>query len=476
MTDRRTRIVATLGPATDRPGLLDELLRLGLDVARINFSHGSAEEHVGRIRAFRAAAERSGRLAAVLADLPGPKLRVRLAAACELVSGAEVAFRAAPGDAAAGELAVTEPEYLREVRPGQRILLDDGRLQLRAVRSGADQLVAAVEVGGELAPNKGLNLPDTRLSVPAVTPRDWAALETAASAGVDWLALSFVRGPGAADELRAASRRCGLDGTPVLAKIERPEAVDRAADILAAFDGVMVARGDLGVEIELEKVPTVQKRLIALARSAGKPVVTATDMLDSMRLNPRPTRAEASDVANAIYDGTDALMLSGETAVGRYPVEAVACMDRIAREAESHTARTGELPLASGSTDDRLTLLTCELARETGADAIVTPTLSGRTARLAARHRPRARIVAPAPNAEVLRRMAVVWGTWPVPMAHAAAGADRLAEAVRAAFAAGAVRAGQLVVVLAGHPVEGGARLPTIRLVRVGAGGASVEP
>ena len=217
---------------------------------------------------------------------------------------------------------------------------------------------------------------------------------------MDWLALSFVRGPEAADELRRKRQAVGLT-VPVLAKIERPEAVDRAAAIIAAFDGIMVARGDLGVEIPLERVPTVQKRLIAEARAAGKPVITATDMLDSMRENPRPTRAEASDVANAIYDGTDAVMLSGETAVGKYPVEAVTCMSRIAREAEAHLAELGhtadELWLSRRTVDDHITHLAVELAAQVGADAIITPTLSGRTARLLARHRPQAAIIAPAP-------------------------------------------------------------------------------
>src|SRR5205085_2016089 len=220
------------------------------------------------------------------------------------------------------------------------------------------RLEARVVVGGELCPNKGLNLPDTPLSIPAVTDRDREALAIAAKVRVDWVALSFVRGPAAADEVRGAAGMVGLKA-PVIAKVERPEAVARAAAIVAAFDGIMVARGDLGVEIPLERVPSVQKRLIALARSAGKPVVTATDMLDSMRQNPRPTRAEASDVANAVFDGTDALMLSGETAAGSYPVEAVACMNRIALEAESHLAEAGipaaaELRLAGDSIDDHI--------------------------------------------------------------------------------------------------------------------------
>jgi pyruvate kinase len=472
---RRTRIVATLGPASDRPGVLDALLETGVDVVRINFSHGSGEEPQGRIRRAREAAGRLKRNLAVLADLPGPKLRVLLDAPLALARGQEVAFARTPGAAAA--VRVTEPGATAEVKPGDRILLDDGRLQLRAARIDGDRVVAEVVAGGTLLPNKGVNLPDTALSIPAVTDRDRAALTVAGAAGVDWVALSFVRGPAAADELRREAGAHGLR-VPVLAKVERPEAVAHAAEILAAFDGIMVARGDLGVEIPLERVPNVQKELIRLARAAGKPVITATDMLDSMRTNPRPTRAEASDVANAIYDGTDALMLSGETAVGDYPVEAVAAMDRIARETEPHSLRAERhVAVPRGSVVDDVTHAVFALAQEVRADAIVTPTLSGRTARLVARHRPRAALVAPAPSEAVVRQLALLWGVTPVPLAaDLGRGEDRLAAAVQAAFAHGALRAGQLAVVLAGHPVEGGEYLPTIRVLRVGEGGRSAPP
>ena len=476
---RRTRIVATLGPATDPPAVLTAVLKAGLDVARINFSHGSADEHLDRIARLRAAAAGLGRTVAVLADLPGPKLRVRLSAARELAIGDEVGFSTTTEPGRPDDLVITEPELLSDVRPGHRFLLDDGRLQLETTATANDRVTTRVTVGGTLLPNKGVNLPDSPLSIPAMTQRDRDALVVAAQAGVDWLALSFVRTPEAAAELRKAAADVGLD-VPVLAKMERPEAVDRAADIIAAFDGVMVARGDLGVEIPLERVPTVQKRLIALARAAGKPVITATDMLDSMRENPRPTRAEAGDVANAIYDGTDAVMLSGETAVGRYPVEAIGCMSRIALEAEAHLATLGhpaaELRLSDYTVDDHITGMVVELAERVGADAIITPTLSGRTARLLARHRPKAALVAPAPTEAVLRRMALVWGLRPVLMAAGRPGDDRLVAAVQAAFEAGAVAVGARVVVLAGHPIKGGEHLPTIRLSRVGDGGRATEP
>jgi pyruvate kinase len=477
---RRTKIVATLGPATDSPDRLEAVLRAGVDVARVNFSHGSADDHLARVQRFRDAAARAGKPAAVLADLPGPKLRVLLPAPRDLAPGDTVTFSLSAEPAHAGDLTLTEPEVLADVRIRQRMLLDDGRLQFEAAAIDAGRLTARVLVGGTLKPNKGLNLPDTPLTIPAVTDRDREALAVAARAGVDWVAASFVRGPEAAAEVRAACAAVGLR-VPVLAKIERPEAVGRAAAIVAAFDAVMVARGDLGVELPLERVPTVQKMLIAEARAAGKPVVTATDMLDSMRENPRPTRAEASDVANAIFDGTDAVMLSGETAVGRYPVEAVGCMHRIAVETETHLREAG-IRAAAGyagvdaGIDDALSLAACGLAGEVGAAAIVTPTISGRTARLVARHRPWARVVAVAPADAVVRGLALVWGVAAVRMSPAAPGTDRVAAAVTDAFRAGAVAEGERVVVLAGHPIEGGPLFPTLRVVRVGPGGAPGEP
>jgi pyruvate kinase len=472
---RRTRIVATLGPATDHPGVLEGMLQGGMDVARVNFSHDSAEEHLRRIAALRRAAEGLARPVAILADLPGPKFRALLPAPLTVVAGQLVTLAASPDVSA--DVQLTEPEAIAAVRPGQRILLDDGRQEWHAVQNDGKQLTARVVVGGVLQLNKGVNLPDTPLTTPALVERDRQALATAAKAGVDWVALSFVRGPEAAPHLRSALRECGLDA-PILAKIERPEAVGQAEAIIDAFDGIMVARGDLGVEIALERVPPVQKRLINLARVAGKPVVTATDMLDSMRTNPRPTRAEVSDVANAIYDGSDAVMLSGETAAGAYPVESVVTMDRIAREAEANCEagyRTVEVPRAD--VDDHLTHTTCDLARDLNAQAIVTPTLWGRTARLVARHRPRAAVIAPTPSELVLRRLALVWGLRPVRLpADLRPGDDRIEASLKAALASRALEVGDLAVVLAGHPIEGGERLPTLRVVRVGTTGQSCTP
>jgi pyruvate kinase len=477
---RRTKIVATLGPATDDPAMLEAVLRAGVDVARINFSHGAAEEHLLRASRFRDASRRVGKITAILADLPGPKLRCKITAERPLVRGGELTFSLAEKPIHADDIVITEPECLADVRPGHRVLLDDGRLQLEAVKTEGGRLFAKILVGGVLKPNKGINLPDTPLTIAAVTERDKLAIEVAVKAQADWLALSFVRGPEAADELRQIAGSFGYKG-PVLAKMERPEAVSRAQAIIHAFDGIMVARGDLGVEIPLERVPAVQKQLIAEARYAGKPVITATDMLDSMQKNPRPTRAEASDVANAIYDGTDAVMLSGETAVGQYPVEAVQCMARIAEETEGHFHNNRPLRLdndlyrATNPIDDPMAMLACELADTVGANAIVTPTLTGRTARLLSRYRPRSIVIAPAPGDAVPRRLAIAWGIQPVPMGWLSPGEDRMAAAVRDAFRAGKINVGDCVVVLAGHPTEGGVRFPSLRVVRVGENGLSCE-
>lgn len=472
----RARIVVTLGPATDPLGMLEALIQTGVDVVRVNFSHGAAADHVGRIARARAAAHRLGRRLAILGDLPGPKLRALLSSPLQLRASQEISF--AIENSADADVHVTMPEALRDVRPGQRILLDDGRLLLRAVAASGPRMVVRVEAGGTLLPNKGINLPDTPLSLPPLTARDHEALATAAEAGVDWLALSFVRSASAAAELRSAAQAQGLN-VPILAKIERPEAVEHSEEILSEFDGVMVARGDLGVEIGLEHVPRVQKRLITLARSVGKPVVTATDMLDSMRTNLRPTRAEVSDVANAVYDGTGAVMLSGETAVGAHPLETVVAMLAIVRAAEADlsTGAAWDVVVPRGDVDDHVTHATCTLAREVGANAIVTPTNSGRTARLIARHRPRALVIAAAHDETVLRQLKLVWGLGLVKLPDGLRpGHDRLEEAVRSAFSQGALTAGQLVVALAGHPLADGDRSPTIRLLRVGTAGQSHAP
>jgi pyruvate kinase len=452
------------------------MIAAGLDVARFNFSHGGADVHLARVLPLKELTRTAGKQVAILLDLPGPKLRALIAQPLHLTVDQEIRLTA--DEETPADVRVTEAEPIRDAQVGERLLMDDGRLQLRVTDKTPTTLSAKVVVGGTLLPNKGINLPDTNLRIPALTERDLAALSSEAARHADWLALSFVRDAGAAREVRAVCTRLGLQ-LPIMAKIERPEAVDRAASIIEAFDGVMVARGDLGVEIPPEKVPHVQKRVIELARIAGKPVVTATEMLESMRTNSRPTRAEVADVANAIYDGTDAVMLSAETSIGQYPVEAVRIMDQIARETEGHleSARIWDVPIPVQSIDDHISHESCRLARAIGADVIVAPTNNGRTPRLLARHRPRAAIVAVAPSEAIVRRLNIVWGLQCARFARQAqAGEDRMALAIRAAFEQKAVAEGQLAVVVAGHPVEAEAHFPTIRVVRVGPGGESVTP
>jgi pyruvate kinase len=373
----RTRVVATLGPATDSEETLGALLDAGVDVVRLNAAHATPAEHAVRIERIRKLA--GTRPVAILLDLAGPKLRLT-----HPVAGV-------PGDVVAVSLPAT-------VRPGDPVLLADGLMQLEVV----DAAHARVVVGGDIPPGKGINLPSSRLDLPALTAKDEVDLAFAAEAGVDLVGLSFVR---RATDLEAVRRH----GLPVVAKIERAEALAHLDEIVAAADGVLVARGDLGVEIPIEKVPLAQKKLIGLANHAAKPVVTATQMLRSMVDSPLPTRAEATDVANAVLDGSDAVMLSEETAVGRYPVEAVRIMGRIAAEAETALVpRVTEPPPADSPA--AIAYAACDLAARTGAHAIVVATRSGLTARQVARYRPRAPIVALTPSEAIRRRLSIVWG------------------------------------------------------------------
>jgi len=462
---RRTRIVATLGPATDRPGVLEKLVDAGLDVARINFSHGNAEDHKARINLIRQLAKDRKRNVAILGDLPGPKLRALLKEPLALAVGQKVtlAVKAHPE----ADIQLTEPEAVSRVKIGHRVLLDDGRLQARIAFVTKELVTLSIEVGGTLLPNKGINLPDTELHIPAVTMHDRDAIALALFSGVDWLALSFVRDASAAHELRGVIRGYSLE-VPILAKIERPEAVKKSAEIIDSFDGIMVARGDLGVEIALEKVPHVQKELILQARLAGKPVITATDMLDSMRHNPRPTRAEVSDVANAIYDGTDAVMLSAETSTGSYPVEAVSYMKRIAIEAEKSIRAKGfeerRRPVQKENTAEVLADAAYNAARAAGVTALIVFTTTGSSARLIARYRPPVCLYAITPDPEVARRLSVTYGVLPIVAPHVDSTDEMLTQMDRVLLDKGFLRADDLVIFVAGQPV---CRPGTMNLMKV---------
>ena len=412
---RKVKIVATLGPSTDGPERMAELIRAGLDVARLNFSHGSHEEHRRRYEEVRAVSREVGQPVAVLADLSGPKIRVgRMAGgAIELQPGAEVVLIADDGlEGTAGRIGHSYPTLAEDMQPGQHVLLDDGKLELAAVVIEGGEVRCRVVTGGWLSDHKGMNLPGTTLSTPALTDKDRDDLVYARELGVDYFALSFVRTP---DDVAQAKALAG--DVPVIAKIEKPEAVARLDQILEVADGAMVARGDLGVEAGHEKVPLIQKRIITETNLRGKPVITATQMLESMIGNPAPTRAEVSDVANAILDGTDAVMLSGETAVGRYPVAAVELMRSIAEEIESseyYSAHFARPEIREQSFSNAIADGAAEVAKVMGLAAIAVYTESGRSAKLVSAHRPRSAVAAFSRHDRIARRLALYWGVRPV--------------------------------------------------------------
>ncbi|MBM4060048.1 MAG: pyruvate kinase [Planctomycetes bacterium] len=420
----RTKLVATLGPASGTDKVVADLALAGVDVFRINCSHADHEAirtMVGRVRRI---AGRLGRAIGVLADLQGPKIRVGRLQGAEpipLRRGAEVVVDATPGvvGAVQGGFAVIGTSYrglAADVRPGERILLDDGNLELRAIEVRGPRIRARVVHGGVLQQFKGINLPGSRVAAPCLSPKDLADLACALENQVDFVALSFVRTPEDVQALRLHIDRAGSDAQ-IIAKIERPEAVRNIARILAVADGLMVARGDMGVELGAEAVPPVQKRIIALANAARKPVITATQMLESMVTNPRPTRAEASDVANAIYDGTSAVMLSAETASGRHPVRSVRTMEKIVRTAERDVCAAMREPRRktglAASVASATVRAAAYAAYEARARLLVVYTVTGTTARLLAGERPPTHVLAFTPSPRAMQRMALVWGIVP---------------------------------------------------------------
>jgi len=470
---RRTRIVATIGPASRDPEALRAMVRAGLDVARLNFSHGDREEKAALIAAVREAAAAEGRPVAVLQDLAGPKIRIGEIAAgtVTLQEGQEFVLTArdVPGDEHAVSLVYRD--LPRDVRPGERLLLADGALELRVEKVAGDDIHCRVVTGGPLSSHKGINLPEGTISAPILDEKDEADLRFGLEHGVDYVALSFVRD---ADDVRAARRVMAEAGrnVPIIAKIEQRQGVRNIDAILAEADGLMVARGDLGVEIPLAEVPRVQKMLVARANAAAKPVITATQMLVSMVTSPRPTRAEVSDVANAILDGSDAVMLSEETAVGRDPARVIAVMGDIAREAEAifpHRWWETRFLEAHGTAgvEASVARAACAMAGELGAAAIVTPTRSGSTARLVARCRPPRPIVALTDDPDTERRLCLVWGVVPlrIPSTDSMEELERLA--LRRAVEAEVLAPGQRVIVTAGVPLGRAGGTNMIRVVSV---------
>jgi pyruvate kinase len=466
---RRTKIIATIGPASAAPGILEDIIAAGMDVARLNFSHGTHREHRTLMRRIREAARRQGRTVAILQDLAGPKIRVGTVSEPGIIlePGRPFTLTSRKEIGKEGSVSVTYTDLAKEVQKGDRLMLADGLMELVVEETDGTDITCKVITGGLLTSHKGINLPSGTIRAPAFTAQDRRDLLFGLEAGVDYVALSFVK---SADEIREVRQLIAERGkqTPIVAKIERHEALEAIAPIVAETDAIMVARGDLGVEIPLEDVPMVQKRLIHLANTAGKPVITATQMLRSMVDSPRPTRAEATDVVNAILDGADAVMLSEETASGRYPVEAVRFMNRLALMAEGsfpHDSFLKKTPRQD--IPDSVAHASCILADHLNARAIVAHTQSGLTARNISRFRPRQPIVALTPNRETLRRLALVWGCLPIGI-RAARGTDNMIElAARAALASGAVAPGDLVVMTVGHPVTGAGTTNMLRVKKL---------
>jgi len=416
---RRTKIVATLGPASSDPKMIKKLIEAGVNVFRLNFSHGSREVHQKNIELIRQESARMGSPTGVLQDLQGPKIRTGTFAEGKVTLREGGRFDLTCGDPSPGDasrVGVTYPNLYQDVKIGDTLLLDDGRLALQVVGIKGETIETTVTLGGVLSNNKGINIPDADLSIPALTDKDVEDLLFGAELDVDWVAMSFVR---SRDDLLLARHYLARAGSraKLMAKIEKPSAVTRFPEILREVDGIMVARGDLGVEMPPERVPLIQKSLIRACVEAGKPVVTATQMLESMISSPTPTRAEASDVANAIYDGTDAVMLSAETAVGSYPVEAVRMMNRIAMSVEGDPRYQANMrehyPEPENTTADAVSLGAVQMAHTLSARMIVTFTSTGTTALRVAHNRPTAPVLALTPNERAYRQMSIVWGVIP---------------------------------------------------------------
>jgi pyruvate kinase len=467
---RRAKIVATLGPASSQRAMIAQLFEAGADVFRINMSHTSPERMREIVSAIREVESEYGRPIGILADLQGPKLRLGTftGGSTTLTKGETFALDtdAAPGDARRVQL--PHADVLRAVEPGHTLLLDDGKVRLVAEEAGEKRLVARVAVGGKLSDRKGVSLPDTTIPFSALAPKDRSDLEAALDAGVDWVALSFIQRPEDIAEAKKITR--GRAG--VMAKIEKPQAVNRLAEIIDLADALMVARGDLGVEMPLEKVPGVQKQMTRTARRAGKPVVVATQMLESMIASPVPTRAEVSDVATAIFEGADAVMLSAESAAGQYPVEAVATMNRIAEEVENDPtyrsiiqAQRAE-PEATGA--DAIAAAARQIAETLDLSAIICWTFSGSTALRVARERPKPPIVAISPNISTGRRLSLIWGVHCVVAEDAHDQDDMVERACRVAFREGFARAGQRVIIVAGVPLGTPGATNMVRIAFVG--------
>ncbi len=454
---RRAKIVATLGPASSDLAMIRQLFLAGADVFRMNFSHGTHEDHAARFAAVREVERETGRPIAILADLQGPKLRVGRFAdgPVQLVQGQAFRFDLDPAPGNAERVNLPHPEIFAALVPGAELLLDDGKLRVRVQRCDAASADTTVLVGGRLSERKGVNVPGVMLPISALTAKDRADLETALSLGADWIALSFVQRPEDLTEARGLiAGRAAL-----LAKLEKPSAVERLGEVVAAADAVMVARGDLGVEMPAEQVPAIQKRIVKLCRKLGKPVIVATQMLESMIESPVPTRAEASDVATAIYDGADAVMLSAESAAGKYPLQAVTMMNRIIEGTESDPQYREFIEASQAATEadaHNVTQAVCSAMRNAAAllraDAIVCYTSSGHTSLRAARERPQAPILSLSPHLATSRKLALAWGVHSMHVPDPTSLDELAPMATAVAREQGFAQPGRPIVILAGVP------------------------
>ncbi len=466
---RKVRVLATLGPASNTPEMIATLFQAGADAFRINMSHGDQQSKIAVIQAIRGLEKEFQRPTTILADLQGPKLRVGKfeGGRAMLESGSTFVLDRdkTPGDATRVEL--PHKEIFAAIEPGARLLLDDGKLVLRVTDHGPDRIETQVEVGGALSNNKGLNVPDVVLPMAALTEKDRSDLAFAVEQGVDWIALSFVQRP---EDLAEARKLIGGKAA-LLAKIEKPAAIDRLEEIVEMCDGVMVARGDLGVELPPQTVPPLQKRIVETSRRLGRPVVVATQMLESMIQSPSPTRAEVSDVATAIYDGADAIMLSAESAAGAWPVESVAMMNSIGISVEGDPMHGDRVHFTvmrpDPTTADALAEAAKQIAKTTSATAIICFTTSGSTARRIARERPSVPILVLTPSKDTARRLGLLWGTHAVHTRDVESFEDMVGKAKRMALRTGIAKAGDRVIVMAGVPFRTPGSTNVLHVVRI---------
>ncbi len=456
--ERRTKIIATVGPASWDPEVLEKLIEAGADVLRLNFSHADRDRHARSVDAIRAAAERASREVAILGDLPGPKLRVGEMRddLVELKAGERLRLTANAKEGDEQTIPVSWPNLTTALRPEEKVFLADGSIQLRVVETGDDEVECEVEVGGPLSSHKGMNLPGADSGLPAVSEADLDWVDFAVREHIDLLAVSFVRSAADLGPVNERLRSLHSD-IPLIAKIEKPQAAENVEEIAdEAASGIMVARGDLGIELPLSQVPVLQKRLIRVAGKRSKPAITATQMLASMVTSPRPTRAEVTDVANAIYDGTDAVMLSEETAVGQHPVEAVRVMDRIACATEPDLPYGNWLfnrtEQAVQDVADSVAQSAVAAVYRLGLAALVVPTNSGRTARLVSAHRPKAPVLAISPRIETVRRMNLLFGVRAILADHTTEMRDLLHDCASMAARHGVAHSGDLIAIVAGAP------------------------